>query len=39
MATEGQADVAMVLDDLKFESVPSGMPGSPAKFRGRWRKR
>lgn len=30
MATEVQAEVAMVLDDLRFESVPGGMPESPA---------
>lgn len=33
MATEVQAGVAMVLSDLMFESVPGGMPGSPAKFK------
>ena len=33
MATDVQADVAIVLDDLKFESVPGGMPGSPARIR------
>ena len=33
MATEVQANVAMVLDELKFESIPGGMPGSPATFK------